>query len=315
MLACISYKGLFTCNVKALQKLQRKTVGVFADLTDGVKAVSVIYAEHGAEREARTDLFELDLTAVTRKLGEEITKRDLWQMIEERFRRKQEGGAFLGRHCLERLKRIGVFQGKRTRFRTNERGHDAAATELPADIGAERTDISSLGAENAHGVISTVALNIQLVNGDRSRFSFDYDAASGKIDELFAADLQCAVHRGDLHDLSNESLCRIHDDLAGRDRFTLCEDVARDVLAVRGQTEAEARNVFLILFRQKFRSLDRSADEDGKKSRGDGIERTRVADLTGSVQTAYARNYVKGRYAVGLMDQKNTVTHGSRIPL
>ena len=61
--------------------------------------------------------------------------------------------------------------------------------------------------------------------------------------------------------------------------------------------------------------LDGSADEDGEQSRGDGIERARMSDLLGSVETAYARDHVEGRYAVGLVNEKNAVIHGSRIPL
>ena len=40
-------------------------------------------------------------------------------------------------------------------------------------------------------------------------------------------------------------------------------------------------------------SLYGSADEDGEKSRGNGIQRAGMTDLSGPVKTAYARNHVE----------------------
>ena len=303
------------CNVEALEQFDGVSVGVFADLADGEEAVSVVNAEKRAERDICADLFEVDLTAVSGKFREEVRERYLGKMCEERFRRQEECGAFFGRHGFECFEGIGVFEDEAARFCADERGHRAAASELCADVCAERADISSFGTMYAHLVICAVSVDIECMDCDGTRFALDGDAASCEIDELFAADLEGAVHGRDLHDLSDEGVCRADDGVFVGDILVFDEDIACDVFRVGRDAEAETGYVFFVLFRQKFGCFDGSSDEDGQKPCGDRVERSRVSDLFCAVQSADACNDIKGRDAVRLVDEKYAVIHRSHIPL
>ena len=69
-----SFWRLFAFDIKTFQKFYCGAIGIFSDLSDGIKTVFVANAEHGAERKIRADLLLIDLTAVTGKLGVEIGK-------------------------------------------------------------------------------------------------------------------------------------------------------------------------------------------------------------------------------------------------
>ena len=277
------------------------TVGVFADFADGKETVFVVDTEQRAEGDGCADLFLIDFTTVAGEFGEEIREGHFGKVCKEGFRGEKQGSAFFGGQGFNGFEHIGIFKGETTCFGTDEGRHCATATEFFSDVCTECADISSFGTENTHLVIRAVTFDIELMDGDGTGFAFDGDAASCEVDEFFAADFECAVHRGDLHDFTHEGFCRFDDRLSFGDVFAFRKDIACDVFGIGRDAEVETGYVFLIFFGQKFGCLDGSADEDGKQSRCDRIECSRVTDLSGSVKTAHTCDNVKGCDSVRFM--------------
>ena len=76
---------LFAFDVESFQKLDRRAFGIFPNFSNGIKAVFVMNAEHGAEREVGPDLFLIDFAAVSGEFGIEIREFDLGKMHEKCF--------------------------------------------------------------------------------------------------------------------------------------------------------------------------------------------------------------------------------------
>ena len=195
------------------------------------------------------DFFCVNFTAVSGELGIKIRKLHDLQMREKRFCREQKCRSFFKGHRFECFKRISIFQSEATCFRSDERGHSPTATELLPDVGAKRADVSTFGAKNAHGIVFAFAVDFEFMDGDGSCFSFDGDAASGKVDEFFAAYFQGAIHRRDLHDRSGEFFCCFKDGLLFGDICAFGENASCDIFRVGRNAEAKTCDIFLIFFR------------------------------------------------------------------
>jgi hypothetical protein len=93
-----------------------------------------------------------------------------------------------------------VFDVKGAGAEAAKFGKVCAAAKHSAEVMGDRADIGAFGAGDVEREAGVSVVEEGSLDGDRDRFSFDFDAFAGEFIEFFAVDFFGRVHRRSLED-------------------------------------------------------------------------------------------------------------------
>ena len=194
-------------------------------------------------------------------------------------------------------------------------GEVAAAAELRADVVAERADVGALGAADGEARVGDAELvDAEGEDVDEARLALDLLALAGHLVERDAVDLDRGDHRRNLEDVAGEVGRDERFEPLARDAGGVAagDDLASDVLRVRGCAEAERALVGLVARHGGGGELRAAADEEDQKAGRLRVERASVADLLEPEHPSHRDDDVARGDAGGLVDEQDAVRIGAR---
>ena len=188
-------KGKFHCGTAAQLKLPyglyRSAVIVVTNLTEGEEAVGIHKADAGARGKVEGDFFQIYLKT---RVGEARIKGrecDRLKIAEDILHGEDACLPLAFGHILKLGKCMCMGKSEAGCRGATESLHTSATAEARADIGTEGADIGALRASDIKGIFTVIDFICgEAVDCNLPRLALDGDALSGKVAELFSADLQ-----------------------------------------------------------------------------------------------------------------------------
>src|SRR3989441_2473422 len=193
-----------------------------------------------------------------------------------------------------------------------------AETQNSTDVGREDPDVRSLAADDAqHRARAGDILDEDRTDDHLAGRSLHLETGPGQLVEPPPFVMNRRVHRRHLLDPADERATGLRE---GRGREIsdrgLRQHAAAHVVGVRRQSEADRREVLLVLVDEIGRELRRLPDEDRQHAGRVGIERARVPDTTDAQTATNNRDDIERGRAAPLVDDEDAgpPAHDTRLP-